>query len=271
MTATTTAQPISTRTSAPATRGADSATELLLAMAALPTGHPHRANLRDKAIEAWLPLANHLAHRYSGRGEPSDDLTQTAAIGLIKAIDKYDPDPRRRLRRLRHPHHHRRNQTTLPRPHLGHPRPPPPPRTPPRHHRSQQHPPPNPRPLPHRHRHRHPPPHHRRRRPRRPRRRPRLQRRLPVHPHRRRRTAPPNSATLLGGEDTEFELAELRVALGPALATLDEREQKILTLRFYGNLTQSQIADHIGVSQMHVCRLLARALTKLRGQLADTY
>ncbi|MEU4622588.1 sigma factor-like helix-turn-helix DNA-binding protein, partial [Actinoplanes sp. NPDC023801] len=41
-----------------------------------------------------------------------------------------------------------------------------------------------------------------------------------------------------------------------------------LTLRFYGNLTQSQIADQIGISQMHVSRLLTKALTKLRGQLA---
>ena len=73
----------------------------------------------------------------------------------------------------------------------------------------------------------------------------------------------------LGGEDAEFELAETRVALGPAMATLDEREQKILTLRFYGNLTQSQIADQIGISQMHVSRLLTKALTKLRGQLGS--
>ncbi|MEO3928416.1 sigma factor-like helix-turn-helix DNA-binding protein, partial [Micromonosporaceae bacterium B7E4] len=41
--------------------------------------------------------------------------------------------------------------------------------------------------------------------------------------------------------------------------------------RFYGNLTQSQIAEQIGVSQMHISRLLTRALTKLRSQLADTY
>ncbi|MBW6435575.1 sigma-70 family RNA polymerase sigma factor, partial [Actinoplanes hulinensis] len=47
------------------------------------------------------------------------------------------------------------------------------------------------------------------------------------------------------------------------------REQKILTLRFYGNLTQSQIADQIGISQMHVSRLLTKALTKLRRQLAE--
>ncbi|MCA2218838.1 sigma-70 family RNA polymerase sigma factor, partial [Jidongwangia harbinensis] len=46
------------------------------------------------------------------------------------------------------------------------------------------------------------------------------------------------------------------------------REQKILTLRFYGNLTQSQIADQIGISQMHVSRLLTKALTKLRSELA---
>jgi RNA polymerase sigma-B factor len=72
----------------------------------------------------------------------------------------------------------------------------------------------------------------------------------------------------LGGEDREYEIAETRVALGPALASLDEREQKILTLRFYGNLTQSQIADQVGISQMHVSRLLTRALTKLRGQLS---
>ena len=74
----------------------------------------------------------------------------------------------------------------------------------------------------------------------------------------------------LGGEDHEYELAETRVALGPALATLDEREQKILTLRFYGNLTQSQIAEQIGISQMHVSRLLSQTLAKLReGLLKD--
>ncbi|WP_203794495.1 SigB/SigF/SigG family RNA polymerase sigma factor, partial [Actinoplanes derwentensis] len=71
----------------------------------------------------------------------------------------------------------------------------------------------------------------------------------------------------LGGEDHEFEVAETRVALGPAMASLDQREQKILTMRFYGNLTQSQIADQIGISQMHVSRLLTRALGKLRRHL----
>ncbi|WP_203707973.1 sigma-70 family RNA polymerase sigma factor, partial [Asanoa iriomotensis] len=74
-----------------ATVPAESATELLAALAAMPAGHPSRAALRDRTIEAWLPLANHLAHRYGGRGEPTDDLLQTAAVGLIKAVDKFDP------------------------------------------------------------------------------------------------------------------------------------------------------------------------------------
>ena len=53
------------------------------------------------------------------------------------------------------------------------------------------------------------------------------------------------------------------------MACLDEREQRILTLRFYGNLTQSEIAEQIGISQMHVSRLLSRSLLKLRGELGS--
>ena len=53
-------------------RAADTASELINAMAVLPAGHPAKAMLRDRAIEAWLPLARHLANRYSGRGEPTD-------------------------------------------------------------------------------------------------------------------------------------------------------------------------------------------------------
>ncbi|MCA2217830.1 sigma factor, partial [Jidongwangia harbinensis] len=69
----------------------DGAGELLAAMAETPLHDPRRHDLRAKAIEAWLPLARHLAHRYSGRGEPTDDLVQTATVGLIKAVDKFDP------------------------------------------------------------------------------------------------------------------------------------------------------------------------------------
>jgi RNA polymerase sigma-B factor len=248
----------------------DSAAELLHAMAALPARHPSRAALRERAIEAWLPLAHHLAHRYSGRGEPTDDLTQTAAIGLIKAVDKFDPtrgvdfagyaiptiigelkrhfrdrtwDIRvpRRLQELRLSISEA-NSALLQS--LG--------RSP-------------------------------------------TVADIAAHLNLTDEevleglegaraynavslstpTGDGERATelgdMLGTEDGEYELAELRVALGPALATLDEREQRILTLRFYGNLTQSQIAEQIGVSQMHVSRLLARALTKLRGQLGESY
>ena len=72
---------------------------------------------------------------------------------------------------------------------------------------------------------------------------------------------------LFGVEDHELELAELRVALGPALQALSPREQRIVTLRFFGNLTQTQIAERVGISQMHVSRLLARSLAVLRGQM----
>jgi RNA polymerase sigma-B factor len=51
---------------------------------------------------------------------------------------------------------------------------------------------------------------------------------------------------------------------------LSEREQKIIILRFFGNLTQTQIAERVGISQMHVSRLLAKSLATLRGQLTET-
>jgi RNA polymerase sigma-B factor len=72
---------------------------------------------------------------------------------------------------------------------------------------------------------------------------------------------------LFGVEDHELALAEYRASLGPALDALSPREQKIVVLRFFGNLTQTQIAERVGISQMHVSRLLARSLTALRGEL----
>src|SRR4029079_7358725 len=73
---------------------------------------------------------------------------------------------------------------------------------------------------------------------------------------------------LLGGDDPDIELTELRATLAPALATLDERERRILAYRFFDNMTQAQIAYKIGFSQMHVSRLLTRALATLRTELA---
>lgn len=52
---------------------------------------------RAKIITTCLPLADHIAHRYVGRGEPNEDLTQVARLGLVKVIDRYDPDKGRFL------------------------------------------------------------------------------------------------------------------------------------------------------------------------------
>jgi RNA polymerase sigma-B factor len=60
----------------------------------LAAGHPDRAALRLRGVEAGLPLARCLAARYRGRGEPLDDLYQVAALALVKAVDGYDPTRR---------------------------------------------------------------------------------------------------------------------------------------------------------------------------------
>ncbi|GGL11782.1 SigB/SigF/SigG family RNA polymerase sigma factor [Mangrovihabitans endophyticus] len=240
----------------------DVASELMNTMAALPAGHPSKAGLRDRAIEAWQPLAHHLARRYAGRGEPLDDLQQVAMVGLIKAVDRFDADRGidfagfaiptiagevkrhfrdrtwsvrvpRRLQELRLEITAANNTLTHS---LGRP--------------------------------------------------PTV---ADIAAHLKiseeevleglEGARAYSSASLdtpisedgttslgdtIGGEDAGFELAEMRVALGPALAGLDEREQKIISLRFYGNLTQTEIAEQVGISQMHVSRLLIKALAKLR-------
>ncbi|MBL7253468.1 SigB/SigF/SigG family RNA polymerase sigma factor [Paractinoplanes lichenicola] len=246
---------------------ADAASELITALAALPAGHPSRPGLRDRAIEAWLPLARHLAQRYAGRGEPADDLFQVAVVGLIKAVDRFEADRGvdfagyaiptivgevkrhfrdrtwsirvpRRLQEMRLAitaantalsHELGRAPTVTDiAAHLG---------------VTEEEV---------------------------------LEGLEGARAYNATSLSTPVSADgttelgeTLGGEDHEFALAELRIALGPTLATLDEREQRIIHLRFYGNLTQSQIAEQIGISQMHVSRLLTRALAKLRGQLGE--
>jgi RNA polymerase sigma-B factor len=263
-------RPLAARTEAPLDerRLQDSATELLATMASLPAHHPSRGALRDRVIEAWLPLAQHLANRFAGRGEPMEDLFQTATVGLIKAVDKFDPERgvefaayaiptiigeikrhfRDRTWDIRVPRRLQELRLNLSEAtstllqslgrsptvadlagHLG---------------ISEEEV---------------------------------LEGLEGARAYNAVSLSTPTSdgdrstelGDLLGAEDGEFELAELRVALGPALAALDPREQRILTLRFYGNMTQSQIAEQIGVSQMHVSRLLARALAKLRGELGE--
>ena len=246
---------------------ASNAGELVAALAAVPLGHPDRPAARDRAVEAWLPLARHLAVRYAGRGEPTDDLIQTATVGLLKAVDKFDPGfgvefagyaiptiigeikrhfrdrtwairVPRRLQELRLAITAANNTLThtLGRSptvadvaaHLG---------------ITDEEV---------------------------------LEGLDGARAYRATSLSTPLGAAggtelgeTLGGADHEFELAEIRIALGPAIASLTEREQMIVSLRFYGNFTQAEIAARIGISQMHVSRLISRALLKLRGKLSD--
>ena len=71
---------------------------------------------REQLIEQYMSLVRSLARRYCYRGEQLDDLVQIGAIGLIKAIDRFDLEPRRRADDLRDAEHHRRDQAPLPRP-----------------------------------------------------------------------------------------------------------------------------------------------------------
>jgi RNA polymerase sigma-B factor len=73
----------------------------------------------------------------------------------------------------------------------------------------------------------------------------------------------------IGEEDAGFELVEGRIALDAALPHLDERERLVLRLRFAEDMTQSQIAEQIGHSQMHVSRILRRALARIREQIRE--
>ncbi len=72
----------------------------------------------------------------------------------------------------------------------------------------------------------------------------------------------------LGTEEHQYEVSEDRAVLAPGFAVLDDRERTILHLRFFEGLTQSQIAQQVGISQMHVSRLIRRSLEKIRDEIA---
>jgi RNA polymerase sigma-B factor len=73
----------------------------------------------------------------------------------------------------------------------------------------------------------------------------------------------------LGAEEPQYEVSEDRAVLAPGFRVLDKRERMILHLRFFKGLTQSQIAQQVGISQMHVSRLIRRALEKIREEIAS--
>lgn len=234
---------------------------LLRHLAALPSGHPDRAVLRQAAVEAQLALVHHLAQRFRGRGEPYDDLVQVGTIGLLNAVDRFDPARGsftafavptilgeirryfrdrswamrvpRRLQDLGRQVSDAREQLTHA---LG--------RSP----TIQE-----------------------------------LAEHLDADPDLVLEaldtatayatvplpSTPEDADAGLGFVDQALELVEDRATLLPLLARLPARERRILALRFVRGLSQSQIAREVGISQMHVSRLLARSLATLRAGLTD--
>jgi RNA polymerase sigma-B factor len=76
-------------------------------------------------------------------------------------------------------------------------------------------------------------------------------------------------ADSIGVEDERFELVEYGATIAPTLRALPKRDQIVLHLRFVEDMTQSQIAEQIGHSQMHVSRILRRALARIREQIRE--
>jgi len=246
-----------------ATRERGRARELFERLATLPEGDEERQRIRGELVELHLPLVEYLARRFRNRGEWLDDLTQVATIGLIKSIDRFDlsrgvefstyatptivGEIKRHFRdkgwAVRVPRRLQELKLALTKAisdlaqRLG--------RAP-------------------------------------------TVAELAAHLQMSEEEvleglesanaystvsldAPdsgdedaPAVAESLGMLDDALEGVEYRESLKPLLERLPPREKKILMLRFFGNMTQSQIATELGISQMHVSRLLARTLTQLR-------
>jgi RNA polymerase sigma-B factor len=71
----------------------------------------------------------------------------------------------------------------------------------------------------------------------------------------------------IGTEEHQYEVSEQRALLAPGFRALAERERRILQLRFFEGLTQSEIAQRVGISQMHVSRLIRRSLERIREEI----
>ena len=238
---------------------------LLAELHELPEDSARRKELRDQLVELHMPLVVYLARRFSGRNEPMNDLVQVGAIGLIKAIDRFDPDRKLEFSTYatptilgeikRHfrdtgwlihvPRRAQELQTTL---------------NAARAELSQE-------------------------LGRAPTLRELVERvdldedtviealdaaraysgvplevlaapgeTVPEHP-------------MLGVVDSGYEQVEQRELLREVIGKLPEAEREILLLRFIANKTQTEIASIVGVSQMQVSRLVARGLKRLRADL----
>ena len=174
---------------------------------------------RRKLIEQHLPLVRVLARRFVRHGEQLDDLVQIGAVGLIKAVDRYDPGRGSSLTAYAVP--------TI----VGEIR---------RHLRDSTQP-------------------------------------LRV-PRARREDGPVRSVPLdleaEAARDTaaerRLELGEERMLIERGLRTLARRERRIVGLRYFAGLSQRRIAAELGLSQVHVSRLLQQSLGKLRAEIGHT-
>ena len=218
---------------------------------------------RERLVERFLPLARQLARRYGAAGEPMDDLIQVASLGLVKAIDRYELDRGTAFSSFAVPtilgeikRYFRDTGWTL--------------RVP----RAVQE------------------------------RRMKVNRAIPALTARLGRspttaeiaehiqassedvlealeaavayepvsldTSPGTEdddetwAQTVGTEDPGYALVEYGATLAPAMKVLPKREQVILHMRFVEDMTQSQIAERIGISQMHVSRLIRKAIETMR-------
>jgi RNA polymerase sigma-B factor len=243
--------------------------EMIRRLNRLPADSPAHIRLHEQIVRRCLPLAEHIARRYDNRGEPRDDLVQTARLGLLHAIERFDPASGNQFlsfavptimgevkryfrdsgwsvhvpRRLKETRAQVTHATAELSQSLG----------------------------------RAPTPSE-------------LAEKLGMDRHlvvesliaaqcyqTRSLDAPaggdaddsPSIVERLGHHDTRIDAVEFREALRPLLAQLPQRERTILSMRFFGAQTQTQIAQRLGISQMHVSRLLAKSLAQLRAGLTD--
>jgi len=240
--------------------------EMLEQFATLEVGTPEHSALRDALIERHLPLVHFLARKFADRGEPLDDLVQVGTIGLIKAIDRFDAsrgfefstyasptivgEIKRHFRdktwAIRVPRRLQelgaaveKTRTTLTHK-LGHA--------------------PTPAQIAQE-----------------------LNLTLEEVIDAMESQAAYSTVSLdasvnedsqslgdsLGELDAALESIDDRESLKPLLATLDERAKQILAMRFFDNMSQSAIAQELGMSQMHVSRILAKTLTTLREGMSN--
>jgi RNA polymerase sigma-B factor len=228
----------------------------------------HERRLRDELVEEHIPLARFLARRFDHRGESSDDLLQVALLGLLKAVERFDPERGLQFstfatptivgelkrhfrdkgwavrvpRRMQELHLQLANAVGALTQEFGR----------------------SPTPAD-------------------------VAARLGVSEEEvleameagglYRLTSLDGTAsgdadsaeltTMIGEDDPEYERVEQRSQLHELLGTLPERERAIVYLRFFDGLTQSEIATRVGISQMHVSRLLGRSVDQLRGRVLD--